>query len=215
MTSDPSPTPFHDLDAYIALPRLAGLALSPDGSRLVTAVNVIGADRTGSTSALWEVDPAGQRTPRRLTRSAKGESSAAFLPNGSMLFVSGRPDPDGADDAPPALWLLDAHGGEARVVGSRPGGVGMVTVAAGHGRVAMVSGTMPSAVTEGDDAARRKDRKDRKVSAILHEGYPIRYWAVLGHPWPLASVPSFPLGLGSPNPLKLNTVKYCKIIAYT
>nr|WP_240895478.1 alpha/beta fold hydrolase [Kineococcus siccus] len=32
--------------------------------------------------------------------------------------------------------------------------------------------------TEGptSDAARRAARKDRKVSAILHEGYPVRYW---------------------------------------
>ena len=177
-TSNPpsSPTPYHDLDAYIALPRLGGLALSPDGARLVTSVSVIGADRVGSTSALWEVDPNGGRAPRRLTRSAKGESSATFLPDGSMLFVSGRPDPDGTDDAPPALWLLEADGGEARVVASRPGGVGMVTVAADTGRLVMASDTMPSAVTEADDAARRKERKERKVSAILHEGYPIRHW---------------------------------------
>ncbi len=177
-TSNPTPNanPFQDLDAYIALPRLGGLALSPDGRRLVTSVSVIGADRVGSTSALWEIDPAGARPPVRLTRSAKGESSATFLPDGSMLFVSGRPDPDATDDAPPALWLLTAGGGEARVVANRPSGVGVVTVAVDSGRVLMVSGTMPSAVTEADDAARRKDRKERKVSAILHEGYPIRYW---------------------------------------
>jgi len=38
-TADASPTPFHDLDAYVALGRTAGLALSPDGSRLVTSVS--------------------------------------------------------------------------------------------------------------------------------------------------------------------------------
>ncbi|MFZ4720757.1 MAG: S9 family peptidase [Ilumatobacteraceae bacterium] len=171
-----APGPFHDLDQYIAIPRIGGLAISPDGRRLVTSVSVIGADRTRSTSALWEIDPQGVRAPRRLTRSAKGESSAAFLPDGSMLFVSGRPDPDGADDAPPALWVLDAAGGEARVVATRPGGLGGVTVAAASGRVVLASDTMPSAVTEEDDAARLKERKDRKVAAILHEGYPVRYW---------------------------------------
>ncbi len=34
-------TPFHDLDAYVDLPRGAGLTLSPDGSRLVTAVQTL------------------------------------------------------------------------------------------------------------------------------------------------------------------------------
>ena len=155
---------------------MGGLTLSPDGRRLVVGVSTIKPDRTGSLTALWELDPQGGRPPRRLTRSAKGEGGAAFLPDGSMLFVSGRPDPDGADDDPAALWLLDAAGGEARVVATRPGGLGGVQVAGLTGLVALVSSTMPSAVTAEDDAARRKDRKDRKVAAILHEEYPIRFW---------------------------------------
>lgn len=70
-------TPFHDLDAYVALPRAAGLALSPDGTRLVSSLATLGPDSTKYVSALWEIDPAGERPARRLTRSAKGESGAA------------------------------------------------------------------------------------------------------------------------------------------
>jgi dipeptidyl aminopeptidase/acylaminoacyl peptidase len=169
-------TPFHDLDDYIAIPRLGGLTLSPDGHRLIVGVSTIHADRTRSLTALWDVDPEGTRPPRRLTRSAKGEGGAAFLADGSMLFVSGRPDPDGDDDDPAALWLLETNGGEARVVATRPGGFGGVQVARDTSTVVLVSSTMPSAVTAADDAARRKDRKDRKVAAILHEEYPIRFW---------------------------------------
>lgn len=177
MTDDLRQTPFHDLDAYVALPRLGGLALSPDGERLVTAVATIDAQRTTYTTALWEVDPRGRRDPRRLTRSAKGESRAAFLPDGSLLFVSARPDAEGAggEDPKAALWLLE-RGGEARVVASRPGGVGGVVVAADRGTVVLSSATMPSAVTAEDDEKRRSERKDRKVSAILHEQYPVRFW---------------------------------------
>ena len=64
--------PFDDLDDYLALPRTSGLALAPDGSRLVTAVQTLNADRTKYVTALWEVDPTGTRPARRLTRSAKG-----------------------------------------------------------------------------------------------------------------------------------------------
>ena len=78
------------------MPRLAGLALSPDGRRLVTAVSSPDTDGTKYVTALWEVDPQGVRPARRLTRSAKGEGSAAFLPGGDLLFVSARPDPEGA-----------------------------------------------------------------------------------------------------------------------
>lgn len=171
-------TPFHDLDVYVGLPRPAGLRLSPDGSRLVTAVSTLDPQRNRYVTALWEVDPTGGRPARRLTRSAKGETGAAFLPDGSLLFVSARPDPDAKaeDDAKAALWLLPAGGGEARVVATRPGGVGGVVTAAGCRRVLVSSATLPGAVTAADDQARRAARKNTKVSAILHESYPIRYW---------------------------------------
>src|SRR5215203_5008149 len=86
-----STSPFHDLDAYVALPRLSGLALSLDGARLVTGVTTLNPKRTKYVTALWEVDPTGERPARRLTRSAKGESGARFTPDGSLLFVSRGP----------------------------------------------------------------------------------------------------------------------------
>jgi len=170
-------TPFHDLDAYAALPRLAGLALSPDGTRLVTAVSTLNPERNAYRTALWEVDPAGARPARRLTRSAKGEGQAAYLPDGSLLFVSARPDPEAKeDDETPALWQLPAAGGEARVLARRPGGIDGVRVARDSGLVVVGSDTFPSAVTAEDDEKIRKQRKDGTVDAILHERDPIRYW---------------------------------------
>ncbi len=181
--TDPSSDngPFDDLDAYLALPRVSGLVLSPDGTRLVTAVATLNQKKNRYVTALWELDASAVRPARRLTRGAKGESGAAFLPDGSLLFIAARPEPDGEDrdgdeDAPPALWLLPAAGGEARVVGTRPGGVGTVAVARDAGAVALLSNTLPGAVTGEDDEQRRKQRKDAKVSAILHESYPVRFW---------------------------------------
>ncbi len=172
-------TPFEDLDAYVALPRVSTLALSADGSRLVTAVATLDPKATKHVSALWEVDPAGERPAKRLTRSAKGETGAAFLPDGSLLFTSARPNPDTAesdDDAPAALWLLPADGGEARVMAARPGGVNGVVVARDAGTIAVTSPTLPASGDGEDDGVRRTQRKDRKVAAILHESYPVRYW---------------------------------------
>ncbi|MCC2334050.1 S9 family peptidase [Cellulomonas wangsupingiae] len=172
-------TPFHDLDAYVALPRLSGLVLSPDGSRLVTAVQTLDRKRTAYVTALWEVDPAGERPARRLTRSAKSEASAAFTPAGDLLFTSARPDPDAQDpdeDPTPALWLLPADGAEARVVADRTAGLGGVQVATAAPTVLAVSDVLPSAADAADDDRLRKARKENKVSAILHTGYPVRYW---------------------------------------
>ena len=174
-------TAFHDLDAYNAVPRLAGLTLSPDGSRLVTRVSSLNSEANRFVGALWEVDPDGGAPARRLTRSAKGESTAAFTPDGTLLFTSARPDPDAApdddDDAPVALWALPAEGGEARVVATRPGGIGEVVVAREAGTLLVTSSALPGSGDDADsDAERRKARKDAKVDAILHDSYPVRYW---------------------------------------
>ncbi|MBW3638286.1 MAG: prolyl oligopeptidase family serine peptidase [Actinobacteria bacterium] len=172
------PDPYDDLDAYLALPRISGLALSHDGTRLVTTVATLNAKSTRYVSAIWEVDPTGVRPARRLTRSAKGEGGAVFTPAGEVLFTSARPDPSGDDDedeTPTALWLLPVTG-EARVVGTRPGGIGAVIVAREAGTVAVLSDTLPASTDTSSDEDRRKARKDRKVDAVLHAGYPVRYW---------------------------------------
>jgi dipeptidyl aminopeptidase/acylaminoacyl peptidase len=177
-SSGERPDPFADLDGFVAQPRLGGLRLSPDGRRLVVGVST--PERTGTkyVSALWEIDPAGEAPARRLTHSAKGESGAVFTPSGDLLFVSARPDPDAAPDKEPAaaLWLQPASGGDARVVAAPSGGVGGVVVADDAGTVVFGSAVLPSATDLADDKKLRAKRKDLKVSAILHEEYPIRYW---------------------------------------
>ncbi len=172
-------TPFHDLDAYLALRRLGTIALSTDGSRLVATAQDLDAKATGYVSALWEVDVDGAEPARRLTRSAKGESSPAFGPDGALWFTSGRPAPPTGtdeDDERPALWRLPAGGGEAARVATRAGGVSSITVARGSGTVVLGADVLPGAADDADDAARRKARKDKKVTAILHDASPVRYW---------------------------------------
>lgn len=175
-----APTPFHDLAAFVGLPRIGGLALSPDGSRLVATVQTLDAKKAGYVSALWELDPAGEAPARRLTRGATGESGAAFTADGDLLFTAGRPGTNPGDEQDdsevPALWLLPRGGGEARLVARRAGGVGGLVVAREAGTLLLASGTHPLADDQGDDTEVVKARKDAKVSAILHETYPVRYW---------------------------------------
>jgi dipeptidyl aminopeptidase/acylaminoacyl peptidase len=176
--SESPQTPFHDLDHYVAIPRLTGLTASQDGTRLVAGVQTLDGERTGYRTALWEVDPTGEAPARRLTRSAKGESSAVFTRSGDLLFTSARPDPDGkeGDDPKSALWLLPAGGGEARVIAAPPGGASGALTARDADTVSVAAALLPSAKDLPQDAELRKARKDQKVSAILHTGYPVRYW---------------------------------------
>ncbi|MDQ4037693.1 MAG: S9 family peptidase [Actinomycetota bacterium] len=184
----PPAHPFATMADYNAIPRLAGLALSSDGARLVTSAATLNPEKTKWQTALWEVDPGGHNPARRLTRSAPGESAPVFAPNGDLLFTSARPDPDAgkdADEPKPGLWALPAQAGEARLVLSRPGGVSAVAVARDCAAVAVVAAMNPGVSDAQSDAQRRKARKDAGVTALLHEDYPIRYWDHdLGPAWP-------------------------------
>lgn len=168
-------TPFDNLDDYIALPRVSGLAVSADGARLVTTVAELDEKRTEYVSAVWEVDPAGEQPARRLTRGVKGESSPAFAANGDLLFVAVRPTAD-EDKPPAALWRLPAAGGEAVEALALPGGVEAVRPAREADTAVVRSSLLPSARTIDDDRRLRDLRKDNKITAILHTGYPIRHW---------------------------------------
>lgn len=170
-------TPFDSLDDYLSLPRIEALALSPDGSRAVLTVATLSKDGTSYERALWQVPVEGEGAPVRLTRSAKGESGAAFTAAGDTLFVSARPDSDGDDDEAQAqLWLLPATGGEARAVTRLAAGVDDVVAATASDRLVIGSSLLPASTSLEDDARRRADRKKHKISAMLHETYPVRHW---------------------------------------
>jgi dipeptidyl aminopeptidase/acylaminoacyl peptidase len=172
-------TPFHDLGAYVALPRLSGLAVSPDGRRLVTGIAEKSADGKKYVSALWELDPTGERDARRLTRSAPGESAPAFLPDGTLLFSSRRTDPTASPDEKPEelsrLWALPP-GGEARPVAARGSGISSFAIARDAGDVLFLASVLPGSASAEEDDRRRKARKDAGVNAILHDRHPVRYW---------------------------------------
>jgi len=165
---------YSSLTEFIAIPRIEGMVLSPDGTRAVLTVATLNADRTAYERALWEVPADGSGSPVRLTRSAKGESGAAFTADGDVVFTSARPDGD--EDEKPQLWLLPARGGEARCVTRLGGGAGIAAVASEAPVAVLSSELMPSAATLEDDARIRADRKKLKVNAIVHAAYPIRHW---------------------------------------
>lgn len=176
MTNDP----FHDLDAYIRLPRLGDLALSPDGERLVVAVSAPNADVTEYTTAIWELDPAGEEKARRITRSVKGEALAAFTRDGTLLFTSKRDIPAESEEKPSettsAIWSLPRAGGEAEVFAKRDGGYEFVLTAADSGTVVTGPKMFAGVADDEEDAKKRKERKDKKVNAILHTASRVRYW---------------------------------------
>ncbi|WP_062071196.1 S9 family peptidase [Demequina sediminicola] len=168
-------TAYSSVTDVIAMPRVEGLALAPDGTYTVLTVATLSKDRTSYERALWKVPADGSGTPVRLTRSAKGEGGATFLSTGDLLFTSTRPGGD--DDETSQVWLLPAAGGEARPVTGFAGGVGGIGATAADAPVAaFTAGQLPAAKDLDEDAQLRASRDKRKVSAIWHSTYPIRHW---------------------------------------
>ena len=172
-----------DLQDYVAIPRVTALRLAPDGSWLAAVVENVGGEPPLYMSSIWRIDTAGEREPVRLTRSAEGEASPEFLPDGSLLFASRRPDPRaGKKDTEtsqekPAVWLLPAVGGEAQRIAAPGGGVTGLAAASREQAFVYAAAVYPGATDTDEDAARRKARADAGVTAILHEaGGRLRFW---------------------------------------
>lgn len=163
---------FDDLDRYVAESRVSDLSVSTDGSRAVVVISQLNEDGTKYVSALWDVDVTGAANARRLTWNEEGASGPAFSASGDLLFLRSV----STDDESSAVWSLPANGGEARVLASRGGGFGGIRSAATSSTFVAASDVHPSADTEDKDERIRLLRKDNKVGAVLHSGYPVRYW---------------------------------------
>src|SRR5699024_3356155 len=118
----------------------------------------------------------GTQIARRLTHGISGESSPVFTAGGDLLFTAARASKEGEEDTPAQLWRLPKAGGEAHVVGELPGGVNAAITARRAGAVVIKGNVHPEANTLEEDEHIRTDRKEGKVDAILHTGYPIRHW---------------------------------------
>jgi dipeptidyl aminopeptidase/acylaminoacyl peptidase len=183
-----------DLDAFIALPRLQNLHVSPDGARLAITVQTVAADGRRFLGTIWEIPTTGDGSPRRVTRDGRNETARGFTADGSLLFTTPGAPPAGAGDEPAGdsapetraedlptpepdtLHVLPAGGGPARLVVAPPAGVGEVLTARKSPIVVITAPMHPGTTTLRDDAAREQARKEAGVQARLVDHYPDRYW---------------------------------------
>ncbi|MEW6876156.1 alpha/beta fold hydrolase [Trueperella pyogenes] len=157
---------FDSMDSFIAQPRVTGLATKH--GRTIATVARLSKNKDKYVSSLVDITDG---SPRTLTRSVKGEGLVAIGERGEVYFVSGRDD-DHGEGPSNALWMLPPAG-EARVIFRSVGDIESVT--ATGGKLILTLQVLPGRSLE-DDAKLHADRKERGVSAILHEGFPVRFW---------------------------------------
>ena len=125
----------------MALPRVGALALSSDGSRLSVSVHTLDAEKKKWQSALWEVDPAGQR-PARGSRGAR-PASPPRVGTGRLALFTSPARPDAAENGDPSPGCGACLPTAVRHGSSCPaGGVASVVVAADSGDVVCAAATM-------------------------------------------------------------------------
>lgn len=173
MTALPIPAdPFGSLDDYIAIPRLAAQAMSPDGSELLLSVLTLNEARTAHRTSLWTVPTDGSAGPERLETPGLAVGSARYAGTGDVVVLA-RPEDTGPEDRP-QVYRLGPDGKSQQLSFMRTGVDGILDV---HGSTLLLQTTVPSypagADRDGVDEARR-ERAAMGVQALLHDSYPVR-----------------------------------------
>jgi len=114
-----------DFEALNQLHRLAGLALSPDGSQVVCSLSRPdpSPDGRGRLSQLWLLPTAGPVAARALTQCGDKDSQPAWSPDGRQIAFLARREQQGRRDESRQLYLIAADGGEARRISELAAGI--------------------------------------------------------------------------------------------
>ena len=164
------------LDNFNSIPKALGLVLSPDGRRLVIPVQGLSPDGSKFIHSIWEMPSDGSAAARQLTYSDAGEGSPAFLPDGSLAFLSTRRNPAARENTlGSTIWLLPALGGEARPLLSVPGVVDGLVTARDASAIVIRATMFPRSADFAADAAMGRRRMDASANAVLFEELETRY----------------------------------------
>lgn len=143
----PLAKPF-SVDDINAVRAVSDPQISPDGAWVAYSVRESDFAKDKRVSHIWMTSWDGKQT-LQLTASAEGEDTPKWSPDGRLLaFLSAR----GSKDGPTQLWLLDRHGGEARVATTFGGDVVDYDWSPDGKRLALiVTDTDPNAAGEDED----------------------------------------------------------------
>lgn len=171
-------------DVLLSLPRLSDLRIAPDGRALAFVVqrrNVDGTKYVGDLHRL-EVERDRPGALERVTVGETNDTSPRFAADGSLLFLSARPDndpprkPEGDDDPTAQIFHLPKVG-EPRPITRRALGIDAFELARdAASTIVFASYVFLRTKNDAENKARQKARKDSGVSALEWDRIPIRFW---------------------------------------
>ena len=154
-----------------ALKRLGDPAISPDGATAVLPVTTYDLVENKGLTDLWLLPVAG-RPARQLTSDKASDTQPTVSPDGKWIaFISKR-----ADDSENQVYVIAADGGEARRVTNIPTGASVPKWFPDSKRIVFVSEIWTDLVRWEDQAARKKERADSKMTAKVWTRAPISYF---------------------------------------
>jgi len=155
------------------LRRLGAPHVSPDGRWVVFSVTEPDYNAEKSVTDLWIVPADGSAPERRLTAVDGTESDPQWSPDSKRLLFRAKRE----DDEASQVYVLDMTGpGEARRVTSLSTGVDDPQWSPDGRSIAFSSRIYPGARTDEENAAEKKERKDRDYNVSAYDGFPIRYF---------------------------------------
>jgi dipeptidyl aminopeptidase/acylaminoacyl peptidase len=160
-------------EALWLMKRVGAPIASPDGKWVVFSVIEPAYDDKKQTSDLWIVPADGSAKPRRLTFTKGAEKGVVWSPDSTKLAFAAKREGDETNQ----LYVLDvAQGGESMRVISLSTGAAAPRWRPDGKALLFTSVVYPGAANDEANKKIAAERKARKYSARVYDGFPIRSW---------------------------------------
>ncbi len=165
--AEPShPFSIHDM---LAMDRISGPQLSPDGSLVAFTVRKTDLDGNCGRTDLWLVRADGMEL-RRLTSHPSSDHSPCWIPDDqAILFLSTR---SGSSQ----VWRICVDGGEAQQVTDLPLDAGNLIVSPNGKHIAFTMEVFPDCDTVEQTKKRLDEIAERKSTGRVYDGIFVRHW---------------------------------------
>ncbi len=127
-----SATGIFDIDALEALGRVGGIAVSPDGSKVLYGVSYESLEQNRSNNELWVMNVDGS-DKQQITHTPKSEGGAVWIDGGrriAFLYAD--------DEGQAQVWVMNADGSDRQKVSDLKGGVSGFLFSPDQSRVVLI-----------------------------------------------------------------------------